>query len=269
MEPGRRAVAGEEPQWIGVPFGSRARLIMLYLQGEALRTKSREIELGRSLNAWLVRLGIPVGGKSFEDMREQAERISRCRLGFHMHAGTRQGLINQKGAKSGQVLAVQVHAMDLDAIGYTALWPGIGMFPDWVRQKEFGIHTRAMEVSNGFVHWSDKRKLPIKPTIGVLGVAPVHGAVLTVDNGTHGGNIDVQKITAGSTVLFDVQQDGASLYVGDCHALQGDGECVGMGATEIGVRVTLSVELRDKPARMTWPRIETDTHIATLGCGIM
>ena len=28
------------------------------------------------------------------------------------------------------------------------------MFPDWVRQKEFGIHTRAMEVNNGFVHWS-------------------------------------------------------------------------------------------------------------------
>ena len=176
------------------------------------------------------------------------------------------GPLRVVGAKPGQVLAVQVHAMDLDAIGYTALWPGIGMFPDWVRQKEFGVQTRAMEVSNGFVHWSEQRKLPIKPMIGVLGVAPVHGAVLTVDNGTHGGNLDVQEITTGSTVLFEVQQDGASLYVGDCHALQGDGECVGFGATEIGARVTLSVELRDKPHRMTWPRIETDTHIATLGC---
>ena len=132
------------------------------------------------------------------------------------------GPLRVAGAKPGQVLAVQIHAMDLDAIGYTALWPGIGMFPDWVRQKEFGIHTRAMEVSNGFVHWSDKRKLPIKPMVGVLGVAPVHGAVLTVDNGTHGGNLDAQEITIGSTVLFEVQQEGASLYVGDCHALQGD-----------------------------------------------
>jgi len=95
VEPGRRAVSGGEAQWVGVPFGSRARLIMLYLQGEALRTKSREIELGRSLNAWLVRLGIPIGGKSFKDVREQAERISRCRLSFHMHSGTRQGLVNQ------------------------------------------------------------------------------------------------------------------------------------------------------------------------------
>lgn len=176
------------------------------------------------------------------------------------------GPLRVVGAKPGQVLAVQIHDMDLDPIGYTALWPGIGMFPDWVRQKEFGIQTRAMEVSNGVVHWSDTLKLPIKPMIGVLGVAPVHGAVLTVDNGTHGGNLDVQEITTGSTILFEVHQDGASLYVGDCHALQGDGECVGMGATEIGARVTLSVELRDKPARMTWPRIVTDTHIATLGC---
>ena len=102
--------------------------------------------------------------------------------------------------------------------------------------------------------------------IGVLGVAPVHGAVLTVDNGPNGGNLDVQEITTGSTILFEVHQEGACLYVGDCHALQGDGECVGMGATEIGARVTLSVELRDRPARMTWPRIETATHIATLGC---
>ena len=171
-----------------------------------------------------------------------------------------------KGARKGQALAVTIHQMELDDIGFTALLPGIGMFPDWVRQKEFGIHTRAMEVSNGFVHWDEKRKLPIKPMVGVLGVAPVHGGVLTVDNGAHGGNLDVQEIGPGNTVIFPIEQDGAQLYVGDCHALQGDGECVGVGATEIGARVTLSVELRDKPKRMAWPRIETPTHIATIGC---
>jgi amidase len=176
------------------------------------------------------------------------------------------GPLHVTGAKPGQMLAVCIDDMELDEIGYTALWPGMGMFPDWVRQKEFGIHTRAMEVRDGFVHWTAEKKLPIHPMVGVLGVAPVHGAVLTVDNGVHGGNLDVQEIGPGSTVMFAVHQEGAALYVGDCHALQGDGECVGMGATEIGARVTFSVELRDKPARMTWPRIETETHIATLGC---
>ena len=176
------------------------------------------------------------------------------------------GPLHVEGARPGQMLAVRIEAMELDEIGYTALWPGMGMFPDWVRQKEFGIQTRAMQVRDGFVHWSPGRRLPIAPMVGVLGVAPVHGGVLTVDNGTHGGNLDVQEIGPGSTVYFAIQQEGAALYVGDCHALQGDGECVGMGATEVGARVTFSVALHDKPTRMTWPRIETDTHIATIGC---
>ena len=62
---------------------------------EALRTNSRDIELGRSLHAWLGRLGIPIGGKSFKDVREQAERLSRCRLTFHIQQSGRSGLVNQ------------------------------------------------------------------------------------------------------------------------------------------------------------------------------
>jgi hypothetical protein len=80
----------------GVAYGSRARLIFLYLQSTAIRTKSREIELGRSLREWLVRMGIPQGGKSQRDVRDQAERISRCRFTFHIQqSGGRVGLVNQ------------------------------------------------------------------------------------------------------------------------------------------------------------------------------
>jgi hypothetical protein len=95
VEPGKRIVADGKPVSVGVPYGSRARLIMLYLQTEALRTSSREVELGRSLRAWLGRMGIPHGGKSIKEVREQAERISRCRLTFHIQQGGRAGLFNQ------------------------------------------------------------------------------------------------------------------------------------------------------------------------------
>jgi hypothetical protein len=95
VEPGRRAVRDGVPIPIGVPYGSRARLIMLYLMGRALETGSREVELGRSLRDWLVRMGIPQGGKSIRDVREQAERISRCRLSFQIQQGGRTGLVNQ------------------------------------------------------------------------------------------------------------------------------------------------------------------------------
>jgi Plasmid encoded RepA protein len=96
VEPGRRpAGEGLPPIAVGVPYGSRARLIMLYLQTEALRTGSREVALGKSLRIWLGRMGISSGGKSIRDVREQAERISRCRLTFHFAAGPGKALVNQ------------------------------------------------------------------------------------------------------------------------------------------------------------------------------
>lgn len=95
VQPGLRAVPGSAPVYVGVPYGSRARLILLYLQTEALRTNSREVELGASLHAWLKRLEIPIGGKSMRDVREQAERISRCRMTFQISQGGRTGLLNQ------------------------------------------------------------------------------------------------------------------------------------------------------------------------------
>jgi acetamidase/formamidase len=156
--------------------------------------------------------------------------------------------------------------MELEGLGFTALWPGIGMFPDWVRQREFGHHTKVVEVSDGVVHWSDRLKIPVRPMIGVIGVAPVHGAVLTVDNGPHGGNLDIQEITTGNSVMFRVHKDGAHLFLGDCHAVQGDGECNGMGAIEIAARLTIRTHLSQAPSALHHPRIETPTHICTTGC---
>lgn len=67
---------------IGVPFGSRSRLILLYLQSRAIQTNCPEIELGRSMREWLVRMGVSTGGKNYLDIREQAARISACHLTF-------------------------------------------------------------------------------------------------------------------------------------------------------------------------------------------
>lgn len=80
---------------VGVPYGSRARLICLYLQSEALKNNSREVELGKTLHAWLRRLDISIGGKSMAAVRDQADRISRCRMSFQIKAGGKTGLINQ------------------------------------------------------------------------------------------------------------------------------------------------------------------------------
>lgn len=95
VEPGRTILPDGTNPFVGVPYGSRARLIMLYLQSEAIKRQSREIELGGSLSAWMRNLGISSGGKSYAEVREQANRISRCRLTFQTMRDGRTALINQ------------------------------------------------------------------------------------------------------------------------------------------------------------------------------
>ncbi len=86
-----------EGQIIGVPYGSIARLILLYLQTEAIRTQSPEVELGRSMNSWMGRMGLRAGGRTYHLVTEQARRISACRLTFftEQHGGTER---RQNGA---------------------------------------------------------------------------------------------------------------------------------------------------------------------------
>jgi hypothetical protein len=96
VEPGLRPTTEDGPmEHIGVPYGSMARLILLFLQTEALRKNSREVELGGSLRQWLTRIGASIGGSNARAVRDQAERISRCRLTFHIHGSGKVGLVNQ------------------------------------------------------------------------------------------------------------------------------------------------------------------------------
>jgi Plasmid encoded RepA protein len=81
IEPGTMR-RGEKVVKYGVPYGSRARMILLYLQTQAIRTGSRDIELGKSMRSWMERMDLKVGGETTKALREQAARISACSLKF-------------------------------------------------------------------------------------------------------------------------------------------------------------------------------------------
>jgi hypothetical protein len=68
---------------LGLPYGSYARFILLFLQSEAVKTSSREIELGRSMRVWLGNMGLSIGGTTYKLVNEQARRISGCTLTFY------------------------------------------------------------------------------------------------------------------------------------------------------------------------------------------
>ena len=67
--------------YVGVPFGPKARLIMIHLQTEGL--KSRTVNLGSSFSAFMRSLGLAVTGGArgtIGAVREQALRIAQCRF---------------------------------------------------------------------------------------------------------------------------------------------------------------------------------------------
>jgi hypothetical protein len=86
VEPGRLLRPGRPDEFAGVPYGAIARLILIFLQREAVRTGSRAVELGGSMRRWLGLLGVSVGGKTMALVREQTRRISTCRFTLQMRA---------------------------------------------------------------------------------------------------------------------------------------------------------------------------------------
>ena len=82
VEPGRLQTAKGDIKLYGVPYGARARMILLYLQTQAVRTNSPQVALGRSMRDWMERLGLAVGGETARGLREQSARISACTLKF-------------------------------------------------------------------------------------------------------------------------------------------------------------------------------------------
>jgi hypothetical protein len=81
VEPGELMMDGR-PKSFGVPFGPTARVILLFLQTQALEQRSREIEVGSTTYAWLRRLGLGAGGQDYRRFREQMLRLLACSVRF-------------------------------------------------------------------------------------------------------------------------------------------------------------------------------------------
>jgi acetamidase/formamidase len=110
----------------------------------------------------------------------------------------------------------------------------------------------------------ERLSLPLAPMLGCFGVAPARGAAIsTATSAQHGGNMDYRGFVAGVTVFFPVFVAGALFHLGDCHAVQGDGEIVGTGI-EVSADVEFTVEVR-KGKKIGWPRGENDAFIFTVG----
>jgi acetamidase/formamidase len=81
-----------------------------------------------------------------------------------------------------------------------------------------------------------RMEFPAKPMLGCVGVAPAGDfAPTSSPSGSYGGNLDYNEIGEGATVILPVYHPGALLFIGDGHALQGDGEPTVAGSVALKI----------------------------------
>lgn len=67
----------------GLPYGSYPRLILIWMTTEAVRTRSRELELGSSLSSFMAQLGLQATGGywgTIPRFRDQMQRLLGCAI---------------------------------------------------------------------------------------------------------------------------------------------------------------------------------------------
>lgn len=214
------------------------------------------------------------------------------------------GPVHIEGAKRGDVLAVTLVDIEPDEYGYTVIVPGFGFLrdiytkPHLVNWRLSRTHAESDQMpgvkvpyeafmgSVGVLPGAQETDawLAREAALGaVKGVAlppqPI-GALPTAvcgPNGSHkdkclrtipprenGGNMDVQQMQVGTTLLLPCFIDGCGLFVGDVHFAQGDGEVSGT-AIETGAVVTLRTEIRKGAgADITGPEVEGGSQIKNI-----
>jgi acetamidase/formamidase len=178
-------------------------------------------------------------------------------------------------AVPGDTLAVHIMKLRLNrdyAIGDDGIVDR-GLNSDWAAKMKDGFKNVRwhLDLANGvaspekpaehLAHYS----VPVRPMLGCLAVAPSSAQAPpgTGDSGGYGGNMDFNELIEGATVYLPVRVPGALLYLGDGHALQGDGELNG-NALETSMDVEVMVDVI--PAKsIPGPRVESATHLMAVG----
>lgn len=150
---------------------------------------------------------------------------------------TLTGPIEVRGAQAGQVLKVEILELVPRTHGFNLFYPGAfgtGLLPEDFPDGEIRHFEHDLDTMT--TRFSSKVSIPLKPFLGIMGVAPRDpGPHSTVPPGPYGGNMDLADLTDGTTVYLPIWNDGAHFSAGDAHSKQGNGE-VCLTAIETAMR---------------------------------
>ena len=197
------------------------------------------------------------------------EQIERTAPGPHVITGP----IFVEGAEPGDVLEIRTVGIDYRVpYGVISNRHSKGALPGEYPLNDADIYTKVIpldtEQNTGIFRPANERpdmNLPLKPFMGIMGIAPAdpEEAVNSVPPGNYGGNIDIKRLTAGSSLYLPVQVPGALFYTGDPHCAQGNGE-VALTAIECSLTPTFELIVH-KNKQLESPMGETEDAWLAIG----
>jgi amidase len=174
------------------------------------------------------------------------------------HVNPATGPVYIEGAKPGDILRVDLLEVKVGKQASMVTIPGEGALGDVITQ----IETAILKLEGDQIVFKDKIRIPKKPMIGVIGVAPESGSVPNGTPGPHGGNLDCTLMSEGNSAYFTVGVEGALFGAGDFHAVMGDGEIVVCGA-EIAGELQFTAQVVPLKGLPT-PFVQTPDVLATI-----
>lgn len=178
---------------------------------------------------------------SDEQIRQDSDAGDVAALDFD-RVNPVSGPVFVKGARRGDVLAVELLEFRPSAWGWTAIIPGFGLLAE--QFTEPWLRISRVDPEQKRVVFAEEVTLPYAPFPGTIGVAPAEpGAHPIVPPSRWGGNMDIRHLGPGATLYLPVGVEGALFSVGDTHAAQGDGEVCGT-AIETAMDVALRLSVR-------------------------
>lgn len=165
------------------------------------------------------------------------------------------GPVAIEGVKAGDMVRIDIKKIELSGRSVMTTIPGAGAI-----QGISQFSTRVFDNSRGTLLVETAKgtlELPLKPMIGVIGLAPPEGSIPNGTPGKHGGNMDCKLIGENTSLYLRASVDGGLFGCGDVHALMGDGEVLVCGA-ETPAKVTLAASVVEA-APLPVPFLETDS----------
>lgn len=187
-----------------------------------------------------------------EQFKEDTD-FSKANMG---HNNPATGPLYVNGAMPGDVLRVEIKAIDLEKVGTMFVRTGSGIY------DIDGFHCRKFLIEDGVIKFDNDITIPIRPMIGVIGTAPKNENIRTTVPAEHGGNLDIKDLGVGALLYLPVNVPGALLSMGDLHAVQGDGETV-ICALEMSGEVTVKVDVLKNRNDIPTPFIVTENQYIT------